>query len=68
MFQRQIQQEVLVCPDCGGKLSPERDLLICNEHGAFFTYGPQLLVRAPRPATKPAEPAMPWESARARLA
>ena len=34
MFQRQIQQEVLVCPDCGGKLSPERDLLICIEHGA----------------------------------
>jgi hypothetical protein len=68
MFQRQIQQDVLVCPDCGGKLSSERDLLICNEHGAFFTYGPQLLVRAARPATKPAEPSMPWESARARLA
>ncbi len=68
MFQRQVQQEVLVCPDCGGKLSPERDLLLCNEHGAFFTYGPQLLVRAPCPATKPSEPAMPWESARARLA
>jgi len=68
MFQRQIQQEVLVCPDCGGKLSPERDLLICNEHGAFFTYGPQLLVRAPHPTTKSAEPSMPWESARARLA
>ena len=72
MFQRQIQQDVLVCPDCGGKLSPERELLICNEHGAFFVYGPQLLVRAPRPATKPSEPPMPWErereSARVRLA
>jgi hypothetical protein len=68
MFQRQkIQQEVLVCPDCGGKLLSERDLLICNEHGAFFTYGPQLLVRASRPATKSAEPSMPWESARKRL-
>jgi hypothetical protein len=69
MFQRQkFQQEVLACPDCGGKLSSERDLLICNEHGAFFTYGPQLLVRAPRPASKPAEPSMPWESGRTRLA
>ncbi len=68
MFQRQIQQDVLVCPDCSGKLSSERDLLICNQHGAFFLYGPQLLVRAPRPATKSVEPSMPWESARARLA
>jgi hypothetical protein len=68
MFQRQVQQEVLVCPDCSGKLLQERELLICNQHGAFFLYGPQLLVRAPRPTSKPAEPAMPWESARARLA
>ena len=67
MFQRQTQQEVLVCPDCGAQLSLDRNLLICNEHGAFFAYGPQLLVRAPRPASKPAEPSMPWESARARL-
>ena len=68
MFQHQMQQEVLVCPDCGGKLSPERELLICNEHGAFFIYGSQLLVRAPRPAGKPAEPPMPWESGRTRVA
>jgi len=65
MFQRQIHTEILTCPDCGSKLSSERDLLICNEHGAFFTYGPQLLVRAPRPATKPAEASMPWENPRA---
>jgi hypothetical protein len=68
MFQRQIQHEVLVCPDCSGKLLPERELLICHQHGAFFLYGPQLLVRAPQPTTKPVEPSMPWESARARLA
>ena len=68
MFQRQTQKEVLICPDCGGRLSPERDLLICHEHGAFFVYGPQLLVRAPRSAAKPAEAAMPWESARKRMA
>jgi hypothetical protein len=68
MFRRQMQQEVLACPDCGGRLSPERDLLICNEHGAFFIYGSQLLVRASRPASKPAEPPMPWESSRKRMA
>jgi hypothetical protein len=67
MFQRQIQHEPLDCPDCGGKLLRERDLLICDQHGAFFMYGPQLLVRAPRPVTKPAEPSMPWENAPARL-
>jgi hypothetical protein len=67
MFQRQIQQEVLVCPDCSDKLSQERELLICNQHGAFFLYGPQLLVRASRPTAKPIEPSLPWESARARL-
>jgi hypothetical protein len=67
MVQRQtIQQEVLVCPDCGSKLSPERELLICQEHGAFFVYGSQLLVRAPIHASKPAEPPMPWESTRKR--
>jgi hypothetical protein len=68
MFQRQTQKEILACPDCGGRLSSERDLLICQEHGAFFVYGPQLLVRAPRAATKPTEPPMPWESARKRTA
>ena len=68
MFQHQIQHEDLGCPDCGGKLLPERELLICDQHGAFFKYGPQLLVRASRPAAKPVEPSMPWESARARLA
>ena len=67
MFERQPHYELPSCPDCGIKLSAERDLLICEEHGAFFAYGPQLLVRAPRPATKIAEVSLPWESARARL-
>jgi len=68
MFQRRkIQQEVLVCPDCGGQLSPERDLLLCDEHGVFFIYGQQLLVRASGPASKPGAPPMPWENGRKRL-
>ena len=62
MFQRQIQPEMQMCPDCGSKLSPDRDLLICEDHGAFFTYGPQLLVRAARPAIRPTEASLPWEN------
>jgi hypothetical protein len=68
MFQRQIHPELLICPDCGAKLAPERDLLICKEHGAFFAYGPQLLVRAARTATKAAEASLPWENSRAHRA
>jgi hypothetical protein len=68
MFKRETQVESQLCPDCGEKLSQERDLLLCQEHGAFFYYGPQLLVRAPRPATKASEPALPWENQRARVA
>jgi hypothetical protein len=64
MFQRQIQPASQMCPDCGTKLSPERDLLYCKEHGAFFVYGPQLLVRAARSATKPSEASLPWERTR----
>ena len=68
MFKRETQAESPICPDCGGKLAQERDLLVCKEHGAFFAYGPQLLVRAPRPATKSGEPALPWENQRAQMA
>jgi hypothetical protein len=68
MFKREAEVESLTCPDCGTKLAHERDLLVCKDHGAFFVYGPQLVVRAPRPAARPAEPAMPWENHRARVA
>lgn len=66
MFKRELVSESQVCPDCGAKLSQERDLLVCKEHGAFFAYGPQLLVRAPQSMTKSAEAALPWENRRAR--
>ena len=68
MFEREAQAATPLCPDCGAKLSQERDLLLCQEHGAFFAYGPQLLVRAPRPATKSPEPSLPWEQQRTQLA
>jgi len=48
MFSREIETTAQKCPDCGSKLMSEHDLLRCEEHGAFFVYGPQLLVRAPR--------------------
>jgi len=68
MFKRETEAEGQICPDCGAKLTQERDLLLCKEHGAFFAYGPQLLVRAPRPAAKSGEAALPWENQRAQMA
>jgi len=68
MFKRETLVESLTCPDCGAKLASERDLLVCKDHGAFFTYGPHLVVRAPRPAARATEASMPWENQRARVA
>ena len=62
MFQRESDVRAYTCPDCGSKLTRERDLLRCENHGAFFAYGPQLLVRAPRENGKHFEPLMPWEN------
>lgn len=69
MFQRENDTRAYTCPDCGSKLARERDLLCCQSHGAFFAYGPQLLVRAPRENGKHHETVLPWElssAARAR--
>ena len=66
MFKRETLAENPACPDCGVKLLPERDLLLCKEHGAFFAYGPQLVVRAPNGTGKPADALLPWENQRAR--
>jgi hypothetical protein len=62
MFQRESDTRAYTCPDCGSKLTIERDLLHCKSHGAFFAYGPQLLVRAASENGKRHEPLMPWES------
>jgi hypothetical protein len=61
MFQRESDVRAYICPDCGSKLVQERDLLRCQNHGAFFAYGPQLLVRAPRENGKHSEVELPWE-------
>jgi len=68
MFQRETQIKGYTCPDCGEKLSVDRDLYLCKEHGAFFAYGPQLLVRSPRAEAKPGEVLLPWETTRPKLA
>lgn len=62
MFKRETHVESLTCPECGAKLSQDRDVYLCKDHGAFFQYGPQLLVRAAGSAAKPADALMPWET------
>jgi predicted RNA-binding Zn-ribbon protein involved in translation (DUF1610 family) len=62
MFQRENNVRAYTCPNCGNKLTGDRDLLRCEDHGAFFAYGPQLLVRAPRENGKHHETLMPWEN------
>ncbi len=52
------------CPSCGRELRPDHDELRCEEHGSFFAYGPQLLVRSARDGERVAKPAMPWEKVR----
>jgi hypothetical protein len=64
MVERDI--EVPVCPDCGKKLFADRDLLLCKEHGAFFAYGPQLLMRVAQPVAKNADASLPWEPSQTR--
>ncbi|MFN8504876.1 hypothetical protein [Kouleothrix sp.] len=62
MFKREPQAANLNCPECGAALAQERDLLICKEHGTFFMYGTQLIVRAPGASSRPAEAPMPWDT------
>lgn len=61
MLQRETRSTTHTCPHCGGKLASERNLLHCKEHGQFFAYGPQLLVRAPRQIKARPETLLPWD-------
>ena len=66
MFRREQVPVGFVCPTCGAKLTREGNLLRCAEHGVFFAYGPQLLVRAARqPEPHPASD-LPWEKVELR--
>lgn len=61
MFERERNEAMHTCPQCGRELRVERDLLVCAEHGNFFVYGPGLLVRAPQRAKRERSTTMPWE-------
>lgn len=54
-----------LCPSCGEELAAEGDLLRCERHGAFFSYGPRLLVRVSQQQAEAAE-LMPWQTLRER--
>ncbi len=61
MFKQEKNTSAYTCPECGVKLTKSQDLLCCQEHGSFFTYGPQLLVRAPHQNGKSNDVVLPWE-------
>lgn len=62
MFVSETTTTTFVCPNCGNRLlSGNNGALRCDEHGLFFAYGPQLLVRAPQPEERLADRSMPWE-------
>lgn len=53
--------QVHACPMCGTLLVRDGDLLTCSQHGAFFAYGPQLVVRAPAQHVRLQNAPLPWE-------
>lgn len=57
---RAAAAEAATCPSCGEPLATEGRLLRCAEHGAFFRYGPRLLVHAPS-EREADEPLLPWQ-------
>ncbi len=61
MFQRE-KAETYTCPTCGCELKVENGELRCDEHGIFFAYGPQLVVRAPEKTEQTPRVVLPWEN------
>ena len=50
------------CPACGQALSEGEGFFVCDEHGKWYRYSANLLVRSPSPEAKVVEHvAMPWE-------
>ena len=57
------------CPACGQVMDESDGAFICAEHGAWFSYGPVLLVRAPRVEDLSlGHFSMPWEQQAPRSA
>ncbi len=48
------------CPTCGASLTRNGKAFTCKQHGDFFRYGANLLVRVPRPAVS-LSVLPPWE-------
>lgn len=63
MTQREVVEgnEVYECPSCGKRLTKDGEVWTCVQHGAFFAYSPQLLVRAPEETERVQTP-MPWDA------
>jgi hypothetical protein len=62
MTERMLDPKPLqVCPTCGEQLRRDGDVLRCDKHGAFFLYGPRLLVAVANRNTTQA-PLMPWQT------
>lgn len=69
MLLREVTVSTHLCPRCGGKLVGDNNKLFCKEHGAFFLYGPHLLVRAPQhtAARAGSDLPMPWDTKPRRM-
>jgi hypothetical protein len=65
MFERQ-KIETHACPNCGKELHVEHGELRCADHGTFFAYGPNLVVRAAIQPEQLLDVQMPWEQAFAK--
>jgi uncharacterized Zn finger protein (UPF0148 family) len=64
---KQEKIETPHCPNCGHELQENHGELRCGEHGTFFAYGPNLLVRAATAEQdNHSNVQMPWEQALAK--
>lgn len=61
MFYHRSYSRTYLCPKCGRRLTHSHELFYCEEHGSFFIYGSQLLVRVSCPELHLSEKLLPWE-------
>ncbi len=62
-----MEKERRACPVCGQAVVESDGFYTCAEHGDWYSYSPNLLVRAPSCEAKAAERVlMPWEPVVAR--
>ncbi len=68
MFEQQKVNETYLCPQCQQKLTWHEADLICPNHGVFFVYGSNLLVRSARQDDDKGTVTLPWEKPTSALA